>query len=206
MAVEHIDDWRRAGCDHRCTLEIVIPAGLLRRTARESHDPDAHEEYGRLLTTGRRRATLRTGVLEVDLEHRVVAVNGVECSLSIREWELLAVLANRPGRWITAAEIRRLLFGEQAGLFSSNYHRNIRHRLRVQLGEAGALIESRAQSFRLALLPPDEQCQPDRVVVRRSFFAREYSACTRCGGTDAEHAGHGLCSRCRARERREAAR
>jgi two-component system response regulator MtrA len=91
------------------------------------------------------------GCLQIDLDQRRVTVNGAECELTRAEFELLAVLAKRPG----AAISRRTLVDRALDPDDLGTDRTLDvhfSRLRKKLGEAGALIETvRGIGYRLRL-------------------------------------------------------
>jgi Tol biopolymer transport system component/DNA-binding winged helix-turn-helix (wHTH) protein len=78
-------------------------------------------------------SVLNFGVFELDLRNRELRRNGVLISIQPQPFNLLAMLAARPGRLITRDEVRQELWpGEQAGDFDSRlnfYVRKIREAL-----------------------------------------------------------------------------
>lgn len=123
----------------------------------EGHDLDAHVMHGRLLERQERAGQIvRTGPLTVDLTTETVSVNGHEIRLSRREYDLLAYLARHLGQWRRGEQILAAVWGPEwvtrawrtrAGAKPTRADTNIlntnRHRLRVRLGPAGVLVETR---------------------------------------------------------------
>lgn len=143
MSVQPIYEWRRAGCSDECSPR--------------SHNPSAHEAYGRALERGAQRsAVVCTGALTIDLRQRTVRVADREIHLAPLEWALLAFYAERIGRWCLQSEIQHVLWRDMA---ASTTVSTVRWRLRTALGEAGGLIERRQSGrstrwTRLALMEP----------------------------------------------------
>lgn len=57
---------------------------------------------------------LRFGPLQIDLLSRTVAVNGVEVTLSKKEFELLKFLVSRPGQTFSHEELFREIWGQES--------------------------------------------------------------------------------------------
>jgi DNA-binding response OmpR family regulator len=120
--------------------------------APRGHDPLAHEAYGlllgRLSALGPPTRVVRTGPLAIDLDARSVTVQGHAVSLSLREWALLAHLAEHLGRWCDPAGLILAVFGPawaetdrlyilpSGRPYPTNQHalNVLRHRLRKKLG------------------------------------------------------------------------
>lgn len=131
MSVTHIDAWRLPGCSTACWPR--------------SHDPQAHEDYGRLLEREASRPHIvRTGPLALDTRIRNSAtVHGLPVYLTEREWELLAYLAERIGQRCQVEEMVAGAWGDtyaELPLAARNYARVAVGRMRQRLGHAGALI------------------------------------------------------------------
>ena len=60
---------------------------------------------------GRAESTLRLGALEMDTAAKRVKWKGKEVELSAREYALLEALANRPGGFLTRAQLEERLYG-----------------------------------------------------------------------------------------------
>lgn len=192
MNVSLIDAWRRHGCASTC-----VP---------RRHDLDAHEGWGfRLALLAQRTEPARvveTGPLVVDLEIPRVAVGGRAVHLTATEVRMLLVLARRPGRMVSCAEILTATWGPEYVGEDHLLRVNVA-RLRVALGPAGDLIRTEpALGYRLELIPRGAAPTPRaRAVFTRRRpprrWAWEWERCACCGRTDRPHAGHGRCARCR---------
>lgn len=85
--------------------------------------------------------SVKTGPLEVDLEHRMVRVSGAEISVTPREWELLAALARDLGKVVTQRHLLTEVWGP-AHAEDSQYLRVYVGQLRQKLGEAARLLRT----------------------------------------------------------------
>lgn len=189
------DDWRRPGCDARCCMVRAIRPGMLDRVAIESHDPEAHEEYGRVTAgpTGK-VAVLWTGSLVIDLWRRMVVSDGRQIDVAGRQWEVLAYLAARLDRFCPVSEITAAICGEW---YSDHIIHVFVTRLRTQLGANARLIETRrGHGYRLRVEPPVEVERRTLEVPARPW-SRRFLCCVCCGKTDRPYESHGRCSRCR---------
>lgn len=210
MAIAYIDDWRRPGCDRRCQLATTIAPGLLSRVTEPAHDPDAHEEYGRLQSTGGRQAIVRTAAVVVNLTRGTVEIEGQNVRLPGAEWRVLRVLAEQTGAFCSLDDLARGLWPEAGGALWRGRNHSVRisvYRLRWRLGRAHYLIENQPfHGYRLRLDPVSALLPP--VTARR--WALKWSACRACGTTARAHDSKGYCTACRwairRAERREASR
>lgn len=84
---------------------------------------------------------VRSGALEVDLARRLARLEGVELSLTPREWDLLAVLARNLGRVVTQRRLLTEIWGP-AHAEDSQYLRVYIGQLRAKLGAAAGLIRT----------------------------------------------------------------
>ena len=98
-------DFRGPGCTDACEVVKAIVPGRFGRTDLLLHDPDTHEEYGRLTSGVPGGVIVWTGSLLGDLRTRDAFSAGGTLNLTLREWQILEFLALRIGRWCTAAEI-----------------------------------------------------------------------------------------------------
>lgn len=192
--------WRRPGCDARCCLARAIRPGLLERVALELHNPEAHEEFGRL-TAGPQGelAVVWTHSLVVDRWRRTVVSDGWPVAISGRVWEVLDYLTARYDRFCSSAEITGAIWG-----LWCNPH--ILHvfvtRLRAALGPNAWLIESRtSHGYRLRAEPAVEVAPVEvaPVELAPAAWSRRAAWCVCCGSVARPHEGYGRCSRCRTR-------
>lgn len=143
MSVAHIDTaWRRPGCTTDCWPR--------------SHDPRAHERYGRVLEReSRQSAVIQTGSLVVDLHREVVMVDGDLIRLSDIEMRTIVHLAGRLDEVCSRQDLLDGVWGvSYQSQCSKNLIRNIVCRMRSRLGSAGALIVTeRGRGYRLRRQP-----------------------------------------------------
>nr|WP_314073968.1 response regulator [uncultured Roseococcus sp.] len=85
--------------------------------------------------------TVTTGVLEVDLEHRMVRVAGARVAVTPREWDLLAALARDLGKVVTQRHLLTAVWGP-AHAEDAQYLRVYVGQLRQKLGEAARLLRT----------------------------------------------------------------
>jgi len=81
------------------------------------------------------------GDLEIDFERRIAKVAGKRLALTPREWDLLAVLAERSGRVVTQRELLISLWGANH-IADRQYLRVLIGRLRGKLGRAGDQLQT----------------------------------------------------------------
>ena len=98
---------------------------------------DLDELSARVRAVARRRAgraesVVRIGELEIDAAARVVRWKGAEVGLSPREYALLEALANRPGAYLTRAQLEERLYGWDEEIASNAVEVHI-HALRRKL-------------------------------------------------------------------------
>jgi len=84
---------------------------------------------------------VKTGPLKVDLERRLLHVEGAEIAVTPREWELLAVLARNLGKVVTRQRMLTEVWGP-AHVEDSQYLRVYVGQLRQKLGEAARLLRT----------------------------------------------------------------
>ena len=85
--------------------------------------------------SGRSESTLRIGELEIDAAAKRVRWKGNEVSLSAREYALLEALADRPGAYLTRAQLEERLYGWNEEIASNAVEVHI-HGLRRKLDAA----------------------------------------------------------------------
>lgn len=192
--------WRRPGCDARCGLARAIRPGMLDRVSLELHDPEAHEEYGRL-TAGPMGeiAVVWTHSLVVDRWRRTVVSNGSPLALSGRLWEVLDYLAARHDRFCPTPEITGAIWGAWSDPHLLHVFIT---RLRAALGPNAWLIESRPLlGYRLRAEPAVEGATVAPLAPSFPFgaWSQRYERCVCCGSTERPHEGYGRCARCRVR-------
>ncbi|HYZ33394.1 MAG TPA: response regulator [Crenalkalicoccus sp.] len=84
---------------------------------------------------------VHAGPLEVDLEHRMVRVQGAEVALTPREWELLAALARDAGKVVTQRRLLTAIWGP-AHAEDTQYLRVYVGQIRHKLGPAAAVLRT----------------------------------------------------------------
>jgi two-component system, OmpR family, response regulator QseB len=99
---------------------------------------DLDELSARIRAVARRRAgrgsaAIRVGDLEIDTAARRVTQKGQEVQLSAREYALLEALADRPGAYLTRAQLEERLYGWDEEIASNAVEVHI-HALRRKLG------------------------------------------------------------------------
>jgi DNA-binding response OmpR family regulator len=95
-----------------------------------------------------RARTLVFGELEIDLRARAVRLRGKPIELTRREYELLELLARRPGEVYTHREILEEVWGRSTGEHHhATVHEHIR-RVRNKLAEQDSDVGSRLHSLR----------------------------------------------------------
>jgi len=82
--------------------------------------------------SGRLDATVRVGGLEIDTAARRVRLEGREVALSAREYALLEALADRPGAYLSRAQLEERLYGWDEEIASNAVEVHI-HGLRRKL-------------------------------------------------------------------------
>ena len=85
--------------------------------------------------SGRSESVLRIGELEIDAATKRVRWKGNEVSLSAREYALLEALADRPGAYLTRAQLEERLYGWNEEIASNAVEVHI-HGLRRKLDAA----------------------------------------------------------------------
>ncbi len=81
---------------------------------------------------GRSDAVVKVGELEIDTATKRVKLAGREVTLSAREYALLEALANRPGAYLTRAQLEERLYGWEEEIASNAVEVHI-HALRRKL-------------------------------------------------------------------------
>lgn len=203
---------RRPGCGARCTTRNVIVPGLLGRQAIALHDPDVHEEYGRVLAGDRTAGQIfEAGPLRLDRGQQRVWVGGVEARLTPTEWRLFLAIADGGGRLVTLHQVMLAVWGTTEGYNAHNVRVPLQ-RLRRGLGRAAALIETVVgQGYRFRMLAPGAPIPASWQTTNpsRGIWTTAYPCCRDCGRSDRENYGLGYCQTChkrRFRSRGEAAR
>src|SRR5688572_7530421 len=100
---------------------------------------------------GRADATLRLGDLEIDTAARRVKWKGKDAALSGREYALLEALADRPGAYLTRAQLEERLYGWDEEITSNAVEVHI-HALRRKL-DAALIKNVRGLGYTLDPLP-----------------------------------------------------
>ena len=97
---------------------------------------------------GRSDSVMRRGALELDTATRRVTWKGKEVALSAREYALLEALADRPGAFLTRAQLEERLYGWDEEIASNAVEVHI-HALRRKL-DAGAIRNVRGMGYTIA--------------------------------------------------------
>jgi len=98
--------------------------------------------------SGRAASTMRIGELEIDASSKLVKWKGDEVSLSAREYALLEALADRPGAYLTRAQLEERLYGWDEEIASNAVEVHI-HGLRRKL-DPGLIRNVRGMGYTLA--------------------------------------------------------
>lgn len=91
---------------------------------------------------------VRVSDVEVDLDRRSVTVGGEEVSLTTKEFELLAVLARRPGTAVSRQQLMDEVWGDAFVAVSRSLDVHLTG-LRAKLGRPGLLTTIRGFGYRL---------------------------------------------------------
>ena len=100
---------------------------------------------------GRAESTVRIGALELDTAARRVKWKGSEVTLSAREYALLEALADRPGAFLSRAQLEERLYGWQEEIASNAVEVHI-HALRRKL-DPNLIRNVRGMGYTLAKDP-----------------------------------------------------
>jgi two-component system response regulator QseB len=98
--------------------------------------------------SGRAESVVRIGELEIDSATRHVRWKGADVNLSPREYALLEALANRPGAYLTRAQLEERLYGWDEEIASNAVEVHI-HALRRKL-DAELIRNVRGMGYTLA--------------------------------------------------------
>ena len=101
--------------------------------------------------SGRAESVVRIGDLEIDTATRHVRWKGADVSLSPREYALLEALANRPGAFLTRAQLEERLYGWDEEIASNAVEVHI-HALRRKL-DPELIRNVRGMGYTLAKAP-----------------------------------------------------
>jgi hypothetical protein len=187
---------------------MAIRPGLLGRADIATHDPIAHESWGRA-HCGIPHGTplvVETGPLRVDLGRVEITVDGRPIHTTPNEMRLMLAFARIAGQ---LASVRQLVEATWGPEYLEEDWRDNAHlvrvniaRLRGRLGRAGHLITTvLGLGYRLELIAPGE-LPPTRHpltcggVPRRDGWALRFDRCVCCGRTRYRHNSHGRCSHC----------
>lgn len=126
-------DWRLPGCGSRCTYL--------------THNPDDHEAAGyRRAVDDLRPRSVSVGALTVDLMANRILVDDRVVTVTSREYEVLAYLARNVGRYCSAHEITRGVWGDAwvESVYDGGHNVRVNlTRVRPKLGPAAALLVNR---------------------------------------------------------------
>lgn len=132
---------RRAGCSEACVAARSLAVGMDRYVDTILHDPDTHEEYGRLsVATPDRRIVV--GTLEIDLSLRTVYNEGQPLLLTKTEWRILEAFVSRPDTLLTSIEWTRIIWDVYQAQDRGHILRSTLPRLRKKLGANARYIQT----------------------------------------------------------------
>lgn len=131
---------RVAGLDAGADDYLVKPFDLDELSARVRAVARRH--------SGRAEATVKVGELEIDTSTKRVRWKGEEVALSAREYALLEALADRPGAYLTRAQLEERLYGWDEEIASNAVEVHI-HALRRKL-DAQLIRNVRGMGYTLA--------------------------------------------------------
>ena len=97
---------------------------------------------------GRAASTMKIGDLEIDTSSRLVKWKGDDVALSAREYALLEALADRPGAYLTRAQLEERLYGWDEEIASNAVEVHI-HGLRRKL-DPGLIRNVRGMGYTIA--------------------------------------------------------
>jgi two-component system alkaline phosphatase synthesis response regulator PhoP len=98
---------------------------------RKSKSPDTTSE----------QTKIEVGPLTIDKEHYRVVLNGEELFLPKKEFEILLLLAGKPGKVFNRNQILDIVWGEDIFVVSRTIDVHVR-KIREKLGEQASLIET----------------------------------------------------------------
>jgi two-component system response regulator QseB len=101
--------------------------------------------------SGRAESVVRIGGLEIDTSSRHVRWKGADVNLSPREYALLEALANRPGAFLTRAQLEERLYGWDEEIASNAVEVHI-HALRRKL-DPDLIRNVRGMGYTIAKAP-----------------------------------------------------
>lgn len=193
-------DFRGPGCTDACYVVQALLPGRFGRSEILLHDPESHEQYGRVTSGPLAGPTVQTGSLIIDRWAKTVISDGRAVRVTPVEWRILDVLAAHAGRLLSAVELTRLAWDEfQARAGRGDGH--IAHinvcRLRARLGENRRLIENiPVHGYRLLIEPPIDVPLIAAPAPSPHRWAKAHDRCVSCGTIERIHYARGLCSQC----------
>jgi DNA-binding response OmpR family regulator len=101
---------------------------------------------------------LRFDGLELDAREHRVRVDGVEVTLTPREWALLATMAAQPFRAFTRAELIERVFGDEAGVLERTvdaHIMNLRRRIELDVAKPARIVTVFGVGYRFEGVPCD---------------------------------------------------
>jgi DNA-binding response OmpR family regulator len=101
---------------------------------------------------------LRFDGLELDAREHRVRVDGVEVTLTPREWALLATMAAQPFRAFTRAELIERVFGDEAGVLERTvdaHVMNLRRRIELDVAKPARIVTVFGVGYRFEGVPCD---------------------------------------------------
>ena len=150
-------EFRGQGCSEACVVVKAIIPGQYGRSELLLHDPETHEQYGRIATGADGSAIVWTGSLVIDRWAKTVTSDGRPVRLTPREWDLLDYLAANIGRACPLTEIEAAIWGEDMWSSEGHLTRVNVSRVREKLGQNRGMIETNpGLGYRLLRVEPRE--------------------------------------------------
>lgn len=157
-------DWHLPGCGAACRETRAMHPVFARPFTLVTHDPEAHEEYGRaagrMLVSVTELGAVTTGGITVDHDRAIVLVDGDDIHCTPVEMKIMVLLSSQVNRTYSRAEIlyatwgNTYVSGSGPSMVSTTRGRQIIRvnvaRLRDRLGaQRRLLVTQRGTGYRL---------------------------------------------------------